>query len=69
MHRTVDWRDTVNDRAEARAYEVRLDQEVASDIAQYTRAAERAAAIDSAAVEVLRVYRARTPRRERARSS
>lgn len=50
-----DWRDMVKDRAEATAYEARLDQEVASDSAQYTRAAQRAAAIDSAAVRVLSV--------------
>jgi len=56
-----DWRDTVKDRAEARAYEARLDQAVASDIEQYTRAAEQAAAIDSAAVEVLAVYRGQDP--------
>lgn len=54
-----DWRDAVRDRAEARAYVVRLDQAVASDLEEYARAAEWAAAVDTAAVEVLAVYRGR----------
>ena len=53
------WRDTVRDHAQARAYEARLDQDVASDIQQYARAAGEAAAIDSAAVQVLAAYRGR----------
>jgi hypothetical protein len=42
------WRDTVRDHAQAKAYEARLDQDVASDIQQYARAAGEAAAIDAA---------------------
>lgn len=53
------WRDTVRDHAQARAYEARLEQDVASDIQQYGRAAGEAAAIDSAAVQVLAAYRGR----------
>jgi hypothetical protein len=52
-----DWRDTVRDHAEATGYEARLDEAVGSDIRQYAQAASWAAAIDSAAVEVLAVYR------------
>lgn len=52
-----DWRDAVRDRAEARAYVARLDQAVSSDLEEYARAADWAAAVDSAAVEVLAVYR------------
>jgi hypothetical protein len=54
-----DWRDALRGRAEATAYEARLDRAVASDIVQYTRTAEESAAIDSAAVAVLAVYRGR----------
>ena len=52
-----DWRDAARDRAEARAYEARLDQALASDLEEYARAAEWADAVDSAAVEVLSAYR------------
>ncbi len=54
-----DWRDSVRDRSEARAYEARLDEAVASDLKEYARAAALAAGVDSAAVDVLAVYRGR----------
>lgn len=59
-----DWRDAARDRAEARAYVARLDQAVSSDLEEYARAARQAVAIDSAAVEVLAVYRGREVRAE-----
>jgi len=52
-----DWRDAVRDHAEANAYEARLERAVASDLEEYARAAGWAAAVDSAAVKVLAVYR------------
>jgi hypothetical protein len=59
-----DWRDAVRDRAEAKGYAARLDQAVSSDLEEYARAAEWATAVDSAAVEVLAVYRGRDVRAE-----
>lgn len=54
-----DWRDAARDRADARAYEARLAEAVASDLNEYAHAAAVAAAIDTAAIDVLAVYRGR----------
>lgn len=54
-----DWRDSVRDRAEGANYQARLHDALGSDSTEYAEAAARAAAIDSAALAVLAVYRGR----------
>jgi hypothetical protein len=61
-----DWRDSVRDRAEGARYQARLDDALGSDLKEYAEAAASAAAVDSAALEVLAVYRGREVPEDRA---
>lgn len=54
-----DWRDSLRDRAEGEGYRARLEDALGSDLQEYAEAAASAAAVDSAAVAVLAVYRGR----------